>query len=99
MKINNISGMLKAYQTTKTKKAEAGKAIENTSSVNKVDKVTLSSQGQIMQTALQAVKDSPEFRGEKVKELEQAVRTGNYQVKADAIAEKILESISFDKKA
>jgi len=70
-------------------KNQQGK-IEQGEKIRKVDEVSLSEQVQAVQIAATALAKLPEVREEKVAQLKQAVRSGNYNVKGEDIAEKML---------
>lgn len=57
------------------------------------DKVDVSASSRSFETALQAVKDAPEVRMDRVQELQEQINNGSYKVDARAVAEKILSEI------
>ena len=57
------------------------------------DKVSLSDASRDMQTAKQAIAESPDIRSEKVNEIKQAVADGRYEIDAGKVAEKMIGSI------
>jgi flagellar biosynthesis anti-sigma factor FlgM len=61
------------------------------------DDIVLSESGKIFNQALRAVKDQPEIRVEKVRELSAQVKAGKYQVSDDALAEAIMKNTFFIK--
>lgn len=56
------------------------------------DKVNLSHEAQALREGIQAVKDSPDVRADKVKSLRDAIRNGTYKVDNKAVAEKMIKA-------
>lgn len=89
MKINNsanIQRMMSVYnkQNIKTKKTSSK------TEVGKRDELKLSNAAQDFQTVLNAAKDVPEIRQEKVNEIKTQVESGEYKVDAKKIAAKMM---------
>lgn len=61
--------------------------------VDGMDKVDISASSRSFSTALRAVKDAPEVRMDKVKELQAQIQNGTYKVDSKALAEKILSEV------
>jgi len=58
------------------------------------DKINLSPKARTFQKIHQTLKETPDIRAEKVKELKQAIEEGTYKIDAQKIAEKmIIESL------
>lgn len=83
-----VQGILKAYgEQSKTVK---NTKVEKTSTAQKRDEVVLSSEGKEFAQFLQSVKNLPDVREDKIKELAQRIDSGNYQIESQSIAEKII---------
>lgn len=94
MRINNfpVGGVQKAYnQYKKEQKTEGLKEGKN-------DGVQLSSEGQLVSVALQALRQLPESDQEKLTQIKEAVKTGNYQISNDKVAEKIWQESILNEK-
>mgnify|MGYP000695571092 CR=1 FL=1 len=61
------------------------------------DVVSISDRAKDLQTVNKALKNVPDVREERVREIAQKYNTGKYQVSSKEIADKILKSV-FDKK-
>lgn len=73
--------------------------VDKTSAVvSKKDAVSISSQAKDFQTVMRALKDVPDVRGEKVRDLSAKYEAGSYDVSGRDIADKIVKSV-FDTKA
>lgn len=64
----------------------------------KKDVVSISNQAKDFQTVLKSLKDIPDVRNDKVQELSEKYKSGNYNVSGKSIADRIINS-AFDKKA
>ncbi|SJZ44325.1 flagellar biosynthesis anti-sigma factor FlgM [Selenihalanaerobacter shriftii] len=93
MKISNeqLSRVLKVYN--KDKKTNSASEINRK---NKGDKLSLSNKAKEMQVAKQALEKEPVVRQEKVDSLKQAIKTGNYDVSGEEVAEKMLARTIID---
>ncbi|NLJ87869.1 MAG: flagellar biosynthesis anti-sigma factor FlgM [Epulopiscium sp.] len=91
MKVSRVDKIMEIYNTSKMKKTEKAKKTEGK------DTVALSNQGKDYQKALKAVSKVPDIREEKVEEIKQRIQSGNYDISAEELAEKIVDSI-FDMK-
>jgi len=81
---------------SQSNKGNKGK-VEKTAKSNKLDEVALSTQAQGVQTAKQIISQLPDVRAEKVTQLKQAIKSGNYNVSGEDIAEKMLGRALVDK--
>lgn len=61
------------------------------------DEVVLSSQAQEFAQILQDIKQMPEVREDKVKELSERIHSGNYHIDAKEVAEKMMGRVLADK--
>lgn len=75
-----------------TKKVKMDKAVDNG------DQVKISDKAIDFQYALQRLKNVEDVRMDKVEKLKKEIDSGTYKIDGNKIAEKIMESISFDKK-
>lgn len=69
-----------------------GLAAPSTGGAESSEKVNLSHEAQALREGLQAVKDSPDVRADKVKSLRDAIRAGTYKVDNKAVAEKMIKA-------
>ncbi|WP_341875779.1 flagellar biosynthesis anti-sigma factor FlgM [Defluviitalea saccharophila] len=91
MKITRVNQVLEVYNTNR---------IQKTEKINKTmgkDVFALSKEGKDFQVALSALSKVPDIRQEKVQEITQKLQSGNYNVSAQELADKIVES-AFDQK-
>ncbi|MFZ7101357.1 MAG: flagellar biosynthesis anti-sigma factor FlgM [Peptococcaceae bacterium] len=93
MKINHMHGVLKAYDQKKV----AGKNKVNSVEAKK-DEMQVSNEAQVLSKIFNTAKNAPEIRAEKVNELKNAIKQGNYHVSAGDVAEKMVNGMLFDKK-
>lgn len=82
---NQVNQVYKANQSIKAKKATNPKS---------GDKVEISSIGRDIQIAKQAVSNSPDVREEVVATLKKKIDAGDYEVDAQAFAEKLLNNLN-----
>ncbi|AKL93768.1 flagellar biosynthesis anti-sigma factor FlgM [Clostridium aceticum] len=89
---SNINKVMKLYN-----KAQQGteKTLETG---EKKDKIEISQKAKEFQVAMKALKNLPEVRQEKVKELRESIENNSYNVSGKEIADKIIEGIMIDKK-
>jgi negative regulator of flagellin synthesis FlgM len=80
------------------KQKNVNKVDKTSAVVSKKDVVSISNQAKDFQTVMRALKEVPEVREEKVRELSEKYEAGNYDVSGKDIAEKMLKSV-FDTKA
>ena len=92
---NQIQNILKVY-SEQTKVGKSSRPA-STSQVQRQDEVVLSAQAQEFSQILQALKNMPEVREDKVKELADRIAAGNYHVDAKEIADKMLGRIVADR--
>ncbi|ADL11795.1 flagellar biosynthesis anti-sigma factor FlgM [Acetohalobium arabaticum] len=94
MKISNeqLSQVLKTYNQKKASKSNS----EAKKSKNKGDKLFISSDAKEMQEAKKALESQPEVRREKVERLKKQIKTGNYNVSGEEVADKMLSRTIVD---
>ncbi len=90
MKIFNnpqVNQILKTYQkqVERTEKAEPAAMTR--------DKIEISDEARDFQTAMKAFKELPEVRQSKIDELKSQIESNQYKPSAEAVADKILETI------
>lgn len=93
MRINKIDNIFQVYN-----KNSGVKKIKSKEISKDTDEIKISSKAIEFQYALQKVKDVEEIRMDKVEDIKNRIKSGTYNVEGNKIAEKILESINFNKK-
>lgn len=85
-----VQDMLKVYGQQPVK-GQGGQKVAGKSGVSRgFDEMLVSSQAKDFQVAKQAIANTPDIREEQVANLQEAIRTGTYQVSNGDIAEKML---------
>lgn len=92
MKINKTEKIMGVYNSTMKNKVR-----NNKTSVKK-DELKFSEKAKDFQIAMEKLKEIPDIRTDKVERLKKQVKAGTYNIEGRKIAEKIFESIEFDKK-
>ncbi len=90
MKINSnigVQNVVKAYQKV------APKAEQKTHVGFETDKIEISKEAKIQQAAMKALHQLPEIREEKVAQIKEQIKTGNYNPTAEQVIDKMLEII------
>lgn len=92
MKVNKTDNIMKVYNNMSSNKVNANK--------NKLEKdnVNLSERAKDYQFAMEKIKEVPDIRIDKVKDLKEKVQSGNYNVEGKKIVEKMFENIHFDER-
>lgn len=80
------------------KKRSVNKIVEAAGMKSKKDIVSISDKAKDYQLAMKYLKDIPDTRKDKIEEIATKLYTGNYDVKGNEVADKIIKSI-FDAKA
>ncbi len=93
MRINKIDNIFQVYN-----KNSGVKKINSKEMSKDMDEIKISSKAIEFQYALQKVKDVEEMRMDKVEDIKNRIKSGTYNIEGNKIAEKILESINFNKK-
>lgn len=93
MRINKIDNIFQVYN-----KNSGVKKINSKEMSKDMDEIKISSKAIEFQYALQKVKDVEEMRMDKVEDIKNRIKSGAYNIEGNKIAEKILESINFNKK-
>ncbi|MCC5910838.1 MAG: flagellar biosynthesis anti-sigma factor FlgM [Clostridiaceae bacterium] len=88
----NITKIMKTYNKN-NKPTEKVKEIEGTK-----DKIEISPKAKEFQVAMQAFKQLPATREDKVAEIKQQIESGSYNVSGKEVVDKIIEGIMMDKK-
>ena len=86
MRIDSIKKMDQIYQKTSAKNTI--KSTKKSSS----DFIEISTLGRDLQVAKQAVKDTDDVRWDRVNEIKQRMQSGTYNVSAEEVANKMVDS-------
>lgn len=86
MRVDAFNKVSQLYQANSTKK------VTSASAVSQKDRVEISRMGKDYQIAKQAVANTPDIREDKVAALKQKIASGNYNVNAEELADKMVES-------
>ena len=90
MRIDAYNQIQQIYNTNKIKKTEETKSTGRSFT----DQLQLSSAGKDIQTAKQAVKNSPDIRQDLVNSLKEKIDNGTYEVDVDDFAGKLMEKFN-----
>lgn len=93
MRINKPNNVFQVYNKNQGVKRPKSEKINKGE-----DQLKISDTAMDFQFALQKLKDVDDIRMEKVEGLKQQIKAGTYIVDGNKIAEKIMESVGFDKK-
>lgn len=93
MKINNVTGMVGAYQQNATRKVSAAK---EPGRPERNDEVKLSREAQEVMSLKDKVAQAPEVRRERIEELRRQIEAGTYRPSGREIAAKMLKARVFD---
>lgn len=94
MRINKPDNVFQVYnKNSGVKKGKPDRVTKDT------DQLKISEKGIDFQHALQKIKDVEDIRMEKVENIKEQIKSGTYEVDGKKIAEKMMESIHFDKKS
>lgn len=86
MRIEAYTPVQQLYNTNNTNKSQ------KTSKTSFSDQVQISSMGKDIQTAKQAVADTPDIREDIVAPIKASIQNGTYDVSGDSFADKLLEN-------
>jgi negative regulator of flagellin synthesis FlgM len=82
---------------TKTQKKESTEKLSSNVGAKGAQKVQWSPEAELLNEGVQAVKNSPDVRHDKVSALKAKIKNGQYKVDSEKVAEKMLEdSLSND---
>jgi negative regulator of flagellin synthesis FlgM len=98
---SRIDGNQGAPLSTQVDRAEAAKATEraqNQAKAAKADRVELSSDAALMQSAVQAANDAPAVRADKVEAAKKALADGSLGADAGKLADALIDHMLDDKK-
>jgi negative regulator of flagellin synthesis FlgM len=93
MRINKLDNVFQVYN-----KNAGVKNVKSDKASQEKDQIKISERAVEFQFALQKIKDVEEIRMDKVESIKNQIKTGTYEIDGQKVAEKILESINFDKK-
>ncbi|MDD6340036.1 MAG: flagellar biosynthesis anti-sigma factor FlgM [Butyrivibrio sp.] len=83
MRIDAYNQIASVYSTQRKSGTSKAASVQNS------DKIEISSFGRELQIAKQAVKAAPDVREDKVAEMKAKIASGNYDVSAEDLAEKL----------
>jgi len=75
------------------KPSPAGKVTQRDAVASRKDEFNISGLAKEYQVALKALRNIPDIRTEKVQEISRKIESGNYDVKAEDIAEKFIQTL------
>ncbi len=84
MRIDTVNRIYETYQT------QTAANIKKQGKVTSKDEVTFSSEAKKFAEVKKMLSDVPDVRWDKVNEIKERMASGNYNVKAEEVAEKIL---------
>ncbi len=84
MRIDTVNRIYETYQT------QTAANIKKQEKVTSKDEVTFSSEAKKFAEVKKMLSDVPDVRWDKVNEIKERMASGNYNVKAEEVAEKIL---------
>ena len=90
MRIDAYNQIQQLYNSKKINKTEEPKAAKRSFT----DQLMLSSAGKEIQTAKQAVKNSPDVRQDLVNSIKEKMNNGTYEVDVNDFAEKLMEKFN-----
>lgn len=93
MRINKLDNIFQVYN-----KNSGIKKVKSDNRGKDTDELKISEKAIESQYALQKLKDVEDIRVDKVEDIKKQVQLGSYHVDGKKIAEKILETVNFDKK-
>lgn len=96
MKINNVPGMIGAYQQTGVRKVAPVQEVTRTS---KGDGVELSREAQEIRSLKDKVNQAPDVRQGRIAELRRQIEAGTYRPDGREVAGRMLKARVFDEQA
>lgn len=93
MRINKLDNIFQLYN-----KNSGVNKVKSESGTKASDEIKISEKALEFQFAMEKVKNVEIMRKDKVDKIKQQVQSGTYEVDGNKIADKIFESINFDKK-
>ena len=90
--VTDLAGLLSGLQDVSKVKAK----VKIEPKPEQQDKVRISSQAKEFQRAYELINKTPDIRAEKVAPLEEAIRTGTYNVRGEQVANKLIEQTILD---
>ena len=89
-RIENIQKALQPSKVEKTDKPNKGTSISKTSAFKSLE---FSAQGTEFRAALKAIQQAPDVREEKIRQLQEDISQGKFELVDDLVAEKLLKRI------
>lgn len=96
MKIQGFNNLYKAYNQDKIKPTNSIKNKEITAKNS--DDMQVSTEGKYLSQIIALAKQAPDIREEKVAQIRASIQSGKYNVSAEEVAEKIVQSLIIDKR-
>ncbi len=91
MRIEALNQAAQAYKVSKPSRAKETKEAGEIKRTGNQDELRISSFGRDFQVAKQAVAEASDIREDKIAPIKERINSGNYNVDADAFAEKLLQ--------
>jgi negative regulator of flagellin synthesis FlgM len=91
-RVTDLAGLLSGLQDV-TKIQKAPKVEQK---ADQQDKVRISTQAKEFQRAYELINKTPDIRADKLAPLEEAIRTGTYNVRGEQVANKLIEQTILD---
>ncbi|MEA3417297.1 MAG: flagellar biosynthesis anti-sigma factor FlgM [Thermodesulfobacteriota bacterium] len=92
---NSLTELISQYKVNE-EKVNSGPEKQASDNVVQEDKVSLSSTARDIQQAEKAIKELPDVREEKVRELQNEIETGKYDINGEKIAGKMISESILD---
>lgn len=90
MRIDAYNKISQLYNTSKINKMEKSKE------ASRSDQLEISQTGKAIQTAKNALKNTPDIRQDKVNDIKKRIETGTYKVTMEEVVDKLVDNY-FDK--
>lgn len=89
-RIENIQKALQPSKVEKTDKPNKGTSVSKTRAFNSLE---FSAQGTEFRAALKAIRQAPDVREDKIRQLQEDISQGKFDLVDDLVAEKLLKQI------
>ena len=97
MKITNYENVANLYKTNQKQNVKNKEVLNKAQKINKnentktyVDNVELSPEALLLQKVKMAIKETPDVREDKVREIKNKIQSGEYNVTTEMLVEKLL---------
>jgi negative regulator of flagellin synthesis FlgM len=91
---NLISRLAQADSSKKGKSSSSGSASSSASS--SIDKVELSDRSREIKKIYEAIEKTPDVRAERVEAIKDSIAKGEYEVKSDEVASKMIDEFLYE---